>query len=87
MKAEIYSKKDCGYCVRAKQFLQNKNIPYHEFIISPGMGESTLLENQSYVTKDQLLQRYPNARTVPQIWIDDQHIGGYDNLVEWFKNK
>jgi glutaredoxin len=87
MNIEIYTKKDCGYCVRAKELFKSKNLSYKEYIISPGMGEAALLENQSYVTKEQLLEKYPNARTVPQIWIDGQHIGGYDNLVLWFQNK
>lgn len=87
MKVEIFTKNDCGYCTRAKTLLKQKGLSYHEYIISSGFGEKTLTENQSYVTKDHLLERFAAAKTVPQIWIDDQHIGGYDKLVEYFKNK
>ena len=31
------------------------------------------------------MERFPDAKTVPQIWIDDKHIGGYDELMEWIK--
>lgn len=87
MKAEIYTKKDCIYCVRAKQLLEQNKIDFHEYIISPGMGEKPLTENQSYINREQLLEKYPAAKTVPQICIDDQHIGGYENFVQWLKNK
>lgn len=84
MNAEIYTKSNCGYCVKAKQLLKNKNITYIENIISPGFGETNLLENQRYVTKDQLLDKAPNAKTVPQIWLNGHYIGGYTELAEFF---
>lgn len=87
MKVEIFTKSDCGYCVKAKSLFKSKGINYSEYILSAGMGERPLLENQHYVTKQQLLERYPAAKTVPQIWINDQHVGGYDQLVEYFKNE
>jgi glutaredoxin 3 len=86
MKAEVFTKSDCGYCVKAKSLLKSKGIEYNEFIISAGLGEKPLLENQSYVTKQHLLERYPAAKSVPQIWLDGQHIGGYDQLELFFKN-
>jgi glutaredoxin 3 len=80
MKAEIYTKTTCPYCVRAKRLLTQLNIPYSEYIISAGMGESTPAPNQYYVTREQLLERLPSAKTVPQIWIDHEHVGGFDDL-------
>lgn len=85
MKAEIYTKSNCVYCVKAKALLQNKGVAYHEYIISTGFGEQPLVENQSYVTKAQLLEKYAHAKTVPQIWLDGQHIGGFDQLDAYFK--
>jgi glutaredoxin len=84
MLAEIYTKSDCPYCVKAKDLLSTKGLSYKEFIVSPGFNETTLNENQFYVTKSQLLEKLPNAKTVPQIWLDGQYIGGYTELVAYF---
>ena len=84
MKAEIYTKSNCGYCVKAKALFAEKDISYNEYIISPGFGESTLGPNQSYVTKSQLLEKAPNAKTVPQIWLEGNYIGGYTELAAFF---
>lgn len=80
MKAEIWTKDMCPYCVKAKRILRDLNIPYDEYKISAGMGEAPPEPNQYYVTRDQLLERLPTAKTVPQIWIDGRHVGGCDNL-------
>ena len=80
MKAEIWTKDWCPYCVKAKQLLEQLNIPYDEYIISVGMGESAPLPGQYYVTKAQLLEKLPTAKTVPQIWINGEHVGGCDDL-------
>jgi glutaredoxin 3 len=80
MKAEIWTKMVCPYCVKAKQILTQLNIPYDEYIISAGMGESAPATNQYYVTREQLWERLPTAKTVPQIWIDGKLIGGCDQL-------
>lgn len=87
MKIEVFSKADCGYCVKAKQLLQSRSLPYTEYIISLGMNEKPLLENQQYITRTQFLEKNPKAKTVPQVWIDDVLIGGYDQLSQHFSNK
>lgn len=84
MKAEIYTKTSCPYCVRAKNLFKEKNIDYIEYIISPGFDEGSLLENQRYVTRDQLLEKAPGAKTVPQIWLEGSYIGGYTELADFF---
>ena len=80
MKAEIWSKPFCPYCDEAKSLLTQLNIPYHEYIISPGYDEKPIRDNQQYVTKAELLLKLPSAKTVPQIWIDGVHIGGCSEL-------
>ena len=72
MQAIIYSKDMCPYCVRAKQLLEQKGIAYEERVIGRGY------------TKEQLLEAVPNARTVPQIFLDGMLVGGYDDLVKKF---
>lgn len=72
MKATIWSKDMCPYCIRAKQLLEQKGIPYEERVIGNGW------------TKQQLLESVPTAKTVPQIFLDDKLIGGHDDLVKYF---
>lgn len=83
MNATIYSKENCPYCVRAKNLLTKLGISYDEHIIGQP-GSKTLAENQSWATREELLEKAPNARTVPQIWIDGEYVGGYTELSERF---
>jgi glutaredoxin 3 len=64
----IYTTRICPYCVRAKQLFQRKGIAYEEIDVS--------LDNNLRL---QLVAR-TKQRTVPQIFINDQHIGGCDDL-------
>ena len=48
--------------------------------MSTGFGERELAANQRYVSREDLLSRYPAAKTVPQIWIDGVHVGGCTDL-------
>lgn len=66
----IYTKFGCGYCFRAKKLLDGKGVDYVEHDITMG-GQR----------RDEMLQRAPGARTVPQIFIGETHIGGADDLV------
>lgn len=69
-KVEIYTKFACPYCVRAKMLLTSKGVEFEEFDITFG-GEKT----------EEMKQRAPGARTVPQIFIGDHHVGGSDDLA------
>jgi glutaredoxin 3 len=68
-KVEIYTKMFCGYCVRAKRLLDAKGVDYEEYDISMGGPK-----------RAEMLQRAHGRSTVPQIFIDDRHIGGCDDL-------
>ena len=71
-KAIIWSNMGCHFCEMAKTLLTQKGIEYEE-------------RNLALDWKIQdLLEAVPNARTVPQIFIDDNYIGSYDKLVEYF---
>lgn len=72
MKALVWSKDMCPYCDRAKALLKQKGIEFEERKIGSGWS------------KEQLLESVPTARTVPQIFLGEQHIGGYDDLVKYF---
>ncbi len=68
-KVEIYTQMMCGYCTRAKRLLDAKFVDYIEYDVTMG-GQH----------KRAMLARKPDARTVPQIFIDDVSIGGCDDL-------
>ncbi len=68
---EIYTTKVCPYCVRAKNLLNAKDADFVEHDLT-GDDEG----------REALLKRSGGMRTVPQIFINGQHIGGCDNLYE-----
>ncbi len=67
-KAIVWSKDQCPYCDQAKNLLKMKGIEYEERNVSKNW------------TREQLLEAVPTARTLPQIFLDDQHIGGFTDL-------
>jgi glutaredoxin 3 len=67
---EIYSKFLCSYCFRAKRLLEGKGVQFEEYDISMG-GEK----------RAEMIQRANGRTTVPQIFIDDHHVGGFDDLA------
>lgn len=69
-KVEIYTKFGCPYCYRAKRLLDGKGASYEEFDITLGGPK-----------RAEMLQRAAGRSTVPQIFIDDRHIGGSDDLA------
>ena len=69
-KVEIYTKMYCGYCYRAKRLLDSKGVEYEEYDITLGGPK-----------RAEMMQRKPDAMTVPQIFIDDKGIGGSDELA------
>ncbi len=64
----VYSKANCPYCVWAKQLLDNKKVSYDEVRIDLDADQRAVME------------RLSGRRTVPQIFINDQPIGGFDDL-------
>lgn len=85
MHAVIYTKDHCPYCTRAKRLMEARGIAYDELIISVnGRDARELKANQGWTTREELLERAPAARTVPQIWLDGEHVGGYDDLAKRF---
>lgn len=73
MKAVVWSKNACPFCDQAKNLLKLKGIEYEERNISTDW------------TREQLLEAVPNARTVPQIFLDEQLIGGFTELRKHLK--
>ena len=73
MKAVIWSKDTCPFCDQAKALLTQRGIEFEEKKIGHGY------------TREQLLEAVPDARTVPQIFIDQQLIGGFTELRKHLK--
>jgi glutaredoxin len=69
-KAIVWSKYHCPYCDQAKALLKQKGIAFEEKKIGDGYS------------REELLEAVPTARTVPQIFIDDQLIGGFTELKQ-----
>ena len=68
-KVIIYSSDYCRYCNMAKSLLLKEEIPFEEINVS-----------QNNKLKEEMIKKTGGCRTVPQIFISDQHIGGYDKL-------
>jgi glutaredoxin 3 len=67
----VYTTATCPYCHAAKALLERKNVPFHEVDVSGDPAE-----------RMRLVERAGGRRTVPQIFIGEQSIGGYDELSE-----
>ena len=71
----MYTRPTCFWCVRAKQLLESKGISYRNLDI-----------NNDDLRKE-LKIKAPGIKTIPQIFKDGKRIGGYEDLVEYFKDK
>ncbi|AEP09969.1 glutaredoxin 3 [Micavibrio aeruginosavorus] len=68
-KVEIYSGAYCPYCDRAKALLTRKGVPFTEYKV-----------DEDDAKREEMLGRANGRRTIPQIFINDAHIGGCDDL-------
>ncbi len=73
-RVEIYTKDYCPYCVKAKLLFDQLSVHYTEIDISKDTAKF-----------DELRARKPDARTVPQIFINDEAIGGCDDLYALYQ--
>lgn len=69
-KVEIYTTMICPYCIRAKRLLDQEQISYHEIDVSA-----------SRQLRQEMTQRSGGRTSVPQIFINDMHVGGSDDLT------
>ena len=68
-KVEIYTWSTCPFCIRAKALLDRKGVTYEEYCID---GDQA--------ARAKMTERANGKRSLPQIFIDDQHIGGCDDI-------
>jgi glutaredoxin 3 len=69
-KVEIYSTQWCGFCARARRLLENKGVAFTDIDV----------ESDSK-NRDAMIERSGGRRSVPQIFIDGEHVGGSDELT------
>jgi glutaredoxin 3 len=72
-KIVIHSKVQCPFCVKTKDFLEHKSIPFDTIIYDPHQND--------YNTQKEALISRTNHHTFPQIFIGNQFIGGYSDLL------
>lgn len=65
----LYTTRFCPYCINAKRLLQRKGVDYREIPVDGDPDRRAEMAARS------------GRRTVPQIWIDERHIGGFDELA------
>ena len=70
MEIDIYTSPLCGYCTIAKKLLIKKGIDFNDFDV---LNDPSLKLN--------MVERSNGSKTVPQIFINKQHIGGWEQLV------
>ncbi len=70
MKVVMYATASCPYCMRARRLLDKKGVTYQEINVDddPALWDE--------------MQRVSKRNTVPQIFIDDFHVGGFDDMAE-----
>ncbi len=71
IQVDIYTTPICGYCHQAKRLLKKKGVAFNEINV---MGDNA--------ARARMVERAPGARTVPQIFIGETHVGGSDDLFE-----
>jgi len=76
-KIKIYSKPNCVYCDKSKHLLKTLGYEYEEKMFG-----------KDFTTPEELYEEVgKQVRTMPQIIVDDKHVGGYNELVEFFADK
>jgi glutaredoxin 3 len=73
---EVYSKNGCAWCDKLTGYLVERGIPHT--VVKADWSPDTLREFQ---------EKFPGARTVPQVMVDGKWIGGYHESIAWFNDK
>jgi glutaredoxin len=74
MSIVIYSKDNCSYCLKAKNFLRLEGIEFTELLIGKD------------ITREDFMDKFPEQKSVPLIINNEEKIGGYNELVEYVNN-
>ena len=81
MKYTVYSKPNCAFCDQAKALLEAKGLEFTVINLDVGQAKE---DGAQYISREELLAKVPTARTMPQIFKEDEnsamHIGGFTEL-------
>ena len=77
---KIFSKPNCTFCTQAKQLLESRDMSFEELVIDVGQEKQ---DGVTYVQAADLKALVPTARTVPQIFHNESHIGGFTELKRY----
>ena len=69
---EIWSKPSCPYCVKAKNLCEREGYEYKYYMLEEDFS------------REELFERFPSARTFPQITAHGEYIGGYEDLLDYY---
>jgi len=69
MNVVIYSKENCPHCLKAKDILSKHN--------------PKILMLGKDISRDEFLKKFPGAKQVPQIIINNEHVGGFEDTEKW----
>ena len=70
-KIEIFSQKNCAACEQVKQLFNRRGLVYQELLIDSVLGSN----------RQELFKRLPTVRSVPQVFINNKHIGGLEQVI------
>lgn len=83
-KFTVYSKPNCTYCDQAKALLEQKGLEFEIIMLDVGQPKDA---GVSYILREQVLQLFPTARTMPQVTVTGAdgvtHIGGFSELRQY----
>ena len=75
MNVKMYTKTGCPFCIAAKQWFNDNGISFNETVLDDNQERTNFYNEMNSSGKVK-----SNIRTVPQIFIDNEHIGGFDDL-------
>jgi len=78
----VYGKPGCSFCEQAKMLSTSQGLTYN--YIELDVGQPKKLDGE-YISREDFMMLFPDARTVPQILVDDIHVGGYQEFKQYLK--
>lgn len=79
---DVYSKPNCPWCDQAKALLKSRGWKYNTINLDVGQER---VEEEAYISRDELFARLPGVRTLPQIIVSGERIGGFAELKAYIQ--
>lgn len=78
----VYGKPGCSFCQQAKALSTSLGLEYNYIEIDVGQPKNL---DDEYISRENFMMLFPEAKTVPQILVDDVHVGGYTEFKQYIK--